>query len=148
SITDRKLSPEGGGPVGDSILPAAVLPGIRKTTQVHKKSGYYTRDGDSCREKFGPWRKLMNDEHDSREDEVGKRSSGEERLVEMMNPHLSFCASFNTDGDFNIEDCYLPRMHQLLVVTSVLVALCSLGSVDSSAYDKIVTHSRIRARKE
>uniref|UniRef100_A0A8D0DBI4 Periostin n=1 Tax=Sander lucioperca TaxID=283035 RepID=A0A8D0DBI4_SANLU len=39
-------------------------------------------------------------------------------------------------------------MHQLLVVTSVLVALCSLGSVDSSAYDKIVTHSRIRARKE
>uniref|UniRef100_A0A8C2ZX40 Periostin n=1 Tax=Cyclopterus lumpus TaxID=8103 RepID=A0A8C2ZX40_CYCLU len=40
------------------------------------------------------------------------------------------------------------RMHQLLVVTSVLVALCSLGSVDTSAYDKIVTHSRIRARKE
>ncbi|XP_063751658.1 periostin isoform X2 [Eleginops maclovinus] len=39
-------------------------------------------------------------------------------------------------------------MHQLLVVTSVLVALCSLGRVDSSAYDKIVTHSRIRARKE
>ncbi|XP_075958462.1 periostin isoform X2 [Anarhichas minor] len=39
-------------------------------------------------------------------------------------------------------------MHQLLVVTSVLVALCSLGSVDTSAYDKIVTHSRIRARKE
>ncbi|XP_073336182.1 periostin-like isoform X2 [Pagrus major] len=39
-------------------------------------------------------------------------------------------------------------MHQLLVVTLVLVALCSLGSVDSSAYDKIVTHSRIRARKE
>ncbi|XP_041807600.1 periostin isoform X2 [Chelmon rostratus] len=39
-------------------------------------------------------------------------------------------------------------MHQLLVVASVLVALCSLGSVDSSAYDKIVTHSRIRARKE
>ena len=42
----------------------------------------------------------------------------------------------------------LPRMHQLLVATLVLVALCSLGSVDSSAYDKIVTHSRIRARKE
>uniref|UniRef100_A0A4W6FRK2 Periostin n=1 Tax=Lates calcarifer TaxID=8187 RepID=A0A4W6FRK2_LATCA len=40
------------------------------------------------------------------------------------------------------------RMHQLLVVTLVLVALCSLGSVDSSAYDKIVTHSRIRARNE
>ncbi|XP_069576801.1 periostin isoform X2 [Brachyistius frenatus] len=39
-------------------------------------------------------------------------------------------------------------MHQLLAVTSVLVALCSLGSVDSSAYDKIVTHSRIRARNE
>uniref|UniRef100_A0A3P8WXC5 Periostin n=1 Tax=Cynoglossus semilaevis TaxID=244447 RepID=A0A3P8WXC5_CYNSE len=39
-------------------------------------------------------------------------------------------------------------MHQLLAVTSVLVALCTLGSVDSSAYDKIVTHSRIRARKE
>ncbi|XP_023122184.1 periostin isoform X2 [Amphiprion ocellaris] len=39
-------------------------------------------------------------------------------------------------------------MHQLPVVTLVLVALCSLGSVDSSAYDKIVTHSRIRARNE
>ncbi|XP_036975755.1 periostin-like isoform X2 [Acanthopagrus latus] len=39
-------------------------------------------------------------------------------------------------------------MHRLLVATLVLVALCSLGSVDSSAYDKIVTHSRIRARKE
>ncbi|KAM4546068.1 periostin-like isoform 2-T2 [Odontesthes bonariensis] len=39
-------------------------------------------------------------------------------------------------------------MHQLLVVTLVVVALCSLGSVDSSAYDKIVSHSRIRARKE
>ncbi|XP_047463389.1 periostin-like isoform X2 [Mugil cephalus] len=39
-------------------------------------------------------------------------------------------------------------MHQLLVATLVLVALCSLGSVDSSAYDKIVTHSRIRARNE
>nr|XP_046267130.1 periostin-like isoform X1 [Scatophagus argus] len=39
-------------------------------------------------------------------------------------------------------------MHQLLVVTLVLVALCSIGSVDSSAYDKIVSHSRIRARKE
>uniref|UniRef100_A0A8C4GIJ8 Periostin, osteoblast specific factor a n=1 Tax=Dicentrarchus labrax TaxID=13489 RepID=A0A8C4GIJ8_DICLA len=40
------------------------------------------------------------------------------------------------------------RMHQLLAVTLVLVTLCSLGSVDSSAYDKIVSHSRIRARKE
>ncbi|CAN9501852.1 unnamed protein product [Ophioblennius macclurei] len=39
-------------------------------------------------------------------------------------------------------------MHQFVVVTLVLVALCSLGSVDSSAYDKIVSHSRIRARKE
>ncbi|KAG7224548.1 hypothetical protein INR49_011300 [Caranx melampygus] len=39
-------------------------------------------------------------------------------------------------------------MHQLLVVTSVLVALCCLSSVDSSAYDKIVTHSRIRARTQ
>ncbi|XP_062262499.1 periostin-like isoform X2 [Platichthys flesus] len=39
-------------------------------------------------------------------------------------------------------------MHQLLAVTSALVALCCLGSVDSSAYDKIVTHSRIRARTE
>ncbi|XP_034538794.1 periostin [Notolabrus celidotus] len=39
-------------------------------------------------------------------------------------------------------------MHRLTVVTLVLVALCSVGSVDSSAYDKIVTHSRIRARKE
>ncbi|KAK2828333.1 hypothetical protein Q5P01_019367 [Channa striata] len=39
-------------------------------------------------------------------------------------------------------------MRQLLVVTSVLVALCSLESVDSSAYDKIVSHSRIRARNQ
>ncbi|XP_040908040.1 periostin-like isoform X2 [Toxotes jaculatrix] len=39
-------------------------------------------------------------------------------------------------------------MHRLLVVTSVLVALCCLESVDSSAYDKIVSHSRIRARNE
>lgn len=45
-------------------------------------------------------------------------------------------------------DRYLARMHRLLVVTSALVALCSLGSVDSSAYDKIVGHSRIRARNE
>ncbi|XP_071369881.1 periostin isoform X2 [Centroberyx affinis] len=41
-----------------------------------------------------------------------------------------------------------PRMNQLLVVTSVLLALCCLDSVDSSAYDKIVTHSRIRARNQ
>lgn len=40
------------------------------------------------------------------------------------------------------------RMNPLLPVTFVLVALCSLASVDSSAYDKIVSHSRIRARKE
>uniref|UniRef100_A0A3Q4B7F9 Uncharacterized protein n=1 Tax=Mola mola TaxID=94237 RepID=A0A3Q4B7F9_MOLML len=39
-------------------------------------------------------------------------------------------------------------MHQLRLLTLVLVALCSLGSVDSSAYDKIVTHSRIRARTQ
>ncbi|XP_029028712.1 periostin-like isoform X2 [Betta splendens] len=39
-------------------------------------------------------------------------------------------------------------MHQLPAVTLVLVALGSLGSVDSSAYDKIVTHSRIRARNQ
>uniref|UniRef100_A0A3B3XXR2 Periostin, osteoblast specific factor a n=1 Tax=Poecilia mexicana TaxID=48701 RepID=A0A3B3XXR2_9TELE len=32
--------------------------------------------------------------------------------------------------------------------TFMMVALFFLGSVDSSAYDKIVTHSRIRARKE
>ncbi|XP_076026724.1 periostin-like isoform X2 [Genypterus blacodes] len=39
-------------------------------------------------------------------------------------------------------------MHQLLTVTTLLLALCALGSVDASAYDKIVSHSRIRARKE
>uniref|UniRef100_A0A3B5M285 Periostin, osteoblast specific factor a n=1 Tax=Xiphophorus couchianus TaxID=32473 RepID=A0A3B5M285_9TELE len=39
-------------------------------------------------------------------------------------------------------------MDQLPVVTLVVVVLFFLGSVDSSAYDKIVTHSRIRARKE
>uniref|UniRef100_A0A3Q3JA22 Periostin, osteoblast specific factor a n=1 Tax=Monopterus albus TaxID=43700 RepID=A0A3Q3JA22_MONAL len=39
-------------------------------------------------------------------------------------------------------------MHHLFVVTLVLVALCSLGTVDSSAYDKIVTHSRIRGRNQ
>lgn len=45
-------------------------------------------------------------------------------------------------------DQYPARMHQLLVVTWVLVALCSLRGADSSAYDKIVSHSRIRARNE
>uniref|UniRef100_A0A1A8RTD9 Periostin, osteoblast specific factor a n=1 Tax=Nothobranchius rachovii TaxID=451742 RepID=A0A1A8RTD9_9TELE len=39
-------------------------------------------------------------------------------------------------------------MDQLLVVTFVAVVLCSVGNVDSSAYDKIVSHSRIRAKKE
>ncbi|KAM9846831.1 periostin-like isoform 2-T2 [Aulostomus maculatus] len=39
-------------------------------------------------------------------------------------------------------------MHPLVVASVVLLALCSLGSVDSSAYDKIVTHSRIRARDQ
>uniref|UniRef100_A0A667YZV6 Periostin n=1 Tax=Myripristis murdjan TaxID=586833 RepID=A0A667YZV6_9TELE len=39
-------------------------------------------------------------------------------------------------------------MNLLFVFTSVLLALFSLDSVDSSAYDKIVTHSRIRARNE
>ncbi|XP_037543909.1 periostin [Nematolebias whitei] len=39
-------------------------------------------------------------------------------------------------------------MDRLLVVTLLVVALCFLGSVDSLAYDKIVSHSRIRARKE
>ncbi|XP_063343444.1 periostin [Pelmatolapia mariae] len=39
-------------------------------------------------------------------------------------------------------------MHQLLVVTLVLVAFCSLETTAFSAYDKIVTHSRIRARDQ
>uniref|UniRef100_A0A3Q2DZB7 Periostin, osteoblast specific factor a n=1 Tax=Cyprinodon variegatus TaxID=28743 RepID=A0A3Q2DZB7_CYPVA len=39
-------------------------------------------------------------------------------------------------------------MDQLPVVTLAVLAFCFLGSVDSSAYDKIVTHSRIRARNE
>ncbi|XP_038134738.1 periostin-like isoform X1 [Cyprinodon tularosa] len=39
-------------------------------------------------------------------------------------------------------------MDQLPVVTLAVLATCFLGSVDSSAYDKIVTHSRIRARNE
>ncbi|XP_056140364.1 periostin-like isoform X2 [Lampris incognitus] len=39
-------------------------------------------------------------------------------------------------------------MKPLLVVASVLLAVCCLDGVDSSAYDKIVSHSRIRARTE
>uniref|UniRef100_A0A3Q4H1E7 Periostin, osteoblast specific factor a n=1 Tax=Neolamprologus brichardi TaxID=32507 RepID=A0A3Q4H1E7_NEOBR len=39
-------------------------------------------------------------------------------------------------------------MHRLLVVTLVLVAFCSLETTAFSAYDKIVTHSRIRARDQ
>ncbi|XP_061558031.1 periostin-like [Phycodurus eques] len=39
-------------------------------------------------------------------------------------------------------------MHQVMTATFLLVALCSLTGVDASAYDKIVTHSRIRARNE
>ncbi|XP_061607560.1 periostin-like isoform X2 [Phyllopteryx taeniolatus] len=41
-----------------------------------------------------------------------------------------------------------PRMHQVMTATFLLVALCSLTGVDASAYDKIVTHSRIRARNQ
>ena len=41
----------------------------------------------------------MNDEHDSREDEGGKRSSGEERLVEMMNPHCKSNEESGIPGD-------------------------------------------------
>ncbi|XP_038564508.1 periostin-like isoform X1 [Micropterus salmoides] len=39
-------------------------------------------------------------------------------------------------------------MHQLLLVALVLGPLCCLGSLDTSSYDKIVYHSRIRARTE
>uniref|UniRef100_A0A8C7Y8K8 Periostin, osteoblast specific factor a n=1 Tax=Oryzias sinensis TaxID=183150 RepID=A0A8C7Y8K8_9TELE len=39
-------------------------------------------------------------------------------------------------------------MDKLLVVNLFVLVLCSVGRVNSSAYDKIVTHSRIRARKE
>ncbi|KAM4620973.1 periostin-like isoform 2-T2 [Polymixia lowei] len=42
----------------------------------------------------------------------------------------------------------LLRMDHTLLVILVLFALCYLDNVDSSAYDKIVTHSRIRARNE
>ncbi|XP_029924612.1 periostin isoform X5 [Myripristis murdjan] len=48
----------------------------------------------------------------------------------------------------NYRGLKFPRMNLLFVFTSVLLALFSLDSVDSSAYDKIVTHSRIRARNE
>ncbi|XP_061659165.1 periostin-like isoform X2 [Syngnathoides biaculeatus] len=41
-----------------------------------------------------------------------------------------------------------PRMHQVMTATFLLAALCSLTAVDASAYDKIVSHSRIRARNE
>ncbi|XP_077403219.1 periostin-like isoform X2 [Vanacampus margaritifer] len=41
-----------------------------------------------------------------------------------------------------------PRMHQVTAAAFLLVALCSLATVDASAYDKIVSHSRIRARNE
>jgi len=36
----------------------------------------------------------------------------------------------------------------LFTATLTILALTSLDQVDSSAYDKIVTHSRIRAKKE
>lgn len=36
----------------------------------------------------------------------------------------------------------------LFTATFAILALSSLDQVDSSAYDKIVTHSRIRAKKE
>ncbi|KAG7322412.1 hypothetical protein KOW79_013758 [Hemibagrus wyckioides] len=39
-------------------------------------------------------------------------------------------------------------MKLLLVATFVLLVLCYLDKVDSSAYDKIVFHSRIRAKKQ
>ncbi|XP_037125727.1 periostin-like isoform X1 [Syngnathus acus] len=41
-----------------------------------------------------------------------------------------------------------PRMHRATAAAFLLVALCSLAGVDASAYDKIVSHSRIRARTE
>ncbi|KAG9351783.1 hypothetical protein JZ751_023034 [Albula glossodonta] len=40
------------------------------------------------------------------------------------------------------------RMKLLFVATFVLLALSSLDQVDSSAYDKIVSHSRIRAKTQ
>ncbi|XP_061787482.1 periostin-like isoform X2 [Nerophis lumbriciformis] len=47
-----------------------------------------------------------------------------------------------------VEVCRANTMHHLTAVTLLMGALCSLSSVESSAYDKIVSHSRIRARKE
>jgi len=40
------------------------------------------------------------------------------------------------------------NMMFLFTATLTILALNSLDQVDSSAYDKIVTHSRIRAKKE
>ncbi|KAJ8338930.1 hypothetical protein SKAU_G00357160 [Synaphobranchus kaupii] len=42
----------------------------------------------------------------------------------------------------------IPRMKLLSVVAMALLALSALDRADSSAYDKIVTHSRIRAKNE
>lgn len=39
-------------------------------------------------------------------------------------------------------------MKLLFVVACALFVLCTFDNADSSAYDKIVAHSRIRARKE
>uniref|UniRef100_A0A3Q2ZAI8 Periostin n=1 Tax=Hippocampus comes TaxID=109280 RepID=A0A3Q2ZAI8_HIPCM len=39
-------------------------------------------------------------------------------------------------------------MHAVTTAALLLAALCSLARVDASAYDKIVSHSRIRARSE
>ncbi|XP_061752811.1 periostin-like isoform X2 [Nerophis ophidion] len=47
-----------------------------------------------------------------------------------------------------VEVCRANRMQHLTAVILLVGALCSLSSVESSAYDKIVSHSRIRARKE
>ncbi|XP_019727248.1 periostin isoform X2 [Hippocampus comes] len=41
-----------------------------------------------------------------------------------------------------------PGMHAVTTAALLLAALCSLARVDASAYDKIVSHSRIRARSE
>ncbi|KAF4082065.1 hypothetical protein AMELA_G00147410 [Ameiurus melas] len=40
------------------------------------------------------------------------------------------------------------RMKLMFVTTFVLLALSYLDQVDSSAYDKIVSHSRIRAKNQ
>ncbi|XP_076876243.1 periostin isoform X2 [Brachyhypopomus gauderio] len=39
-------------------------------------------------------------------------------------------------------------MQLLCAATLILLALCYLGQVDASAYDKILSHSRIRAKKQ